>query len=396
MDGTSADAPPVDAPPLGPSPTAYLPLNRGHYAPGMSLPWPETSRSRFDLQRLIHLPLFAVSTKSAIAAALAYWLGAQLPKQIGDYAYYAALGALSVMVPAVTDSIREGMRALGAISSGVALAVLLQWLSWTNWLTVGIVIGLGTAIGGVVGWFGSQRTWVATAGLFVLTTAGPDPTFFLHGYLTQIPLGAAVGVIVNFALFAPLPLHDVAMSVRQMRKTLIAQLRDIADLLDRSDVPEQDAWREQLRDLQPMREQMRAATGQAHRAQEANPRASRRREAFEALTRRSEALERCSTLIDVVGDVMVDNQHAESWAIGRELRALTASTLLDLAEVLEHVDSPDKDGERVRKAEVSIDTLLRDVHEADYADLESRYIAGSVALAARRCLDNFSLWGVDR
>ena len=52
--------------------------------------------------------------------------------------------------------------------------------------------------------------------------------------------------------------------------------------------------------------------------------------------------------------------------------------------------------QRVRKAEVSIDTLLRDVHEADYADLESRYIAGSVALAARRCLDNFSLWGVDR
>jgi uncharacterized membrane protein YgaE (UPF0421/DUF939 family) len=358
----------------------------------MSLPWPEQPRSRFDLQRLVHLPLFALSSKSAIAAGIAYWVGAQLPKQLGDYAYYAALGALSVMVPAVTDSIREGMRALAAISAGVALAVLLQWLSWTNWLTVAIVIGLGTAIGGLVDWFGGQRTWVATAGLFVLTTAGPDPTFFLHGYLTQIPLGAAIGVLVNFLLFAPLPLHDVAMSVREMRGVLIAQLRDIADLLDQPEVPEQDAWRESLRDLQPIRERMRAATAQAHRAQEANPRASRRREAFETLARRSEALERCSTLIDVVGDVMVDHQHADSWALGEKLRGATASTLRDLADVLEHVDAADEDGARVSRADKSIDKLLRDVHATDYAELESRYIAGSVALAARRCLDNFGRW----
>jgi uncharacterized membrane protein YgaE (UPF0421/DUF939 family) len=360
----------------------------------MSLPWPEQPRSRFDLQRLVHLPLFSIATKSAIAAALAYWIGAQLPKQIGDYAYYAALGALSVMVPAVTDSIREGLRALAAISAGVALAVFMQWVSWTNWLTVGIVIGAATAIAGVVGFFGSQRSWVATAGLFVLTTAGPDPTFFLHGYLTQIPLGALVGVAVNVLLFAPLPFHDLRSAVRQMRELLIAQLRDIGELLDQEELPEQDAWRARLRDLQPAREQLRAATSQAHRAQEANPRASRRRGAFETLSRRSAALERCSTLIDVVGDVMVDNQHAESWALGEDLRHLTASTLEDLAAVLEHVDDPDDGGARVRRAEESIGSLLEQVHAAEYADLQSRYVAGSVALAARRCLDNFSAWSM--
>jgi uncharacterized membrane protein YgaE (UPF0421/DUF939 family) len=358
----------------------------------MSLPWPEQPRSRFDVQRLVHLPLFSLASKSAIAAGLAYWLGAQLPKEIGDYAYYASLGALSVMVPAVTDSVREGMRALAAISAGVGLAVLMQWVSWTNWLTVGIVIGMATAVSGVVGFFGSQRSWVATAGLFVLTTAGPDPTFFLHGYLTQIPLGAAVGIAVNFLLFAPLPLHDVRISVREMRHLLIAQLRDIAELLGADEVPEQDAWRERLRDLQPARERLRAATGQAHRAQEANPRASRRRDAFDTLTRRSEALERCSTLIDVVGNVMVDNQHAESWTLGTDLRRQTSSTLSDLADVLEHVDAPDGQDGRVARAEASINQLLESVHAADYADLQSRYIAGSVALAARRCLDNFSVW----
>lgn len=358
----------------------------------MSLPWPEQPRSRLDLQRLVHLPLFSLASKSAIAAGLAYWVGAQLPKQIGDYAYYASLGALSVMVPAVTDSVREGMRALAAISAGVALAVFMQWVSWTNWLTVGIVIGIATAIAGVVGFFGTQRSWVATAGLFVLTTAGPDPTFFLTGYLTQIPLGAAVGVAVNFLLFAPLPFHDVRISIREMRMLLIAQLRDIAELLGADDVPEQHAWRDRLRDLQPARERLRAATGQVHRAQEANPRAARRRAAFEILTRRSEALERCSTLIDVVGDVMVDNQHAESWALGGQLRHQTASTLSDLADVLEHVDADDDGQERVERAGASIDQLLENVHAAEYSDLQSRYIAGSVALAARRCLDNFATW----
>ncbi len=358
----------------------------------MSLPWPEQPRSRLDLQRLVHLPLFSLASKSAIAAALAYWLGAQLPKQIGDYAYYASLGALSVMLPAVTDSVREGMRALAAISAGVALAVFMQWVSWTNWLTVGLVIGLATAIGGVVGSFGTQRSWVATAGLFVLTAAGPDPTLFVTGYLTQLPLGAAVGIAVNFLLFAPLPFHDVRMSVREMRGLLIAQLRNMAELLDQDELPDQDAWQETRHDLQPARERLRAATGQAHRAQEANPRASRRRAAFETLTRRSEALERCSTLLDVVGDVMVDNQHAQSWALGESLRHQTAETLNDLADVLEHVDVDDDDGDRIGRAEASIDDLLESVHASEYADLQSRYIAGSVALAARRCLDNFSLW----
>lgn len=361
----------------------------------MSLPWPEQPRSRFDLQRLVHLPLFALASKSAIAAALAYWIGAQLPKQIGDYAYYASLGALSVMVPAVTESVREGMRAIAAISAGVALAVFMQWVSWTNWLTVGIVMGLATAVAGVIGFFGTQRSWVATAGLFVLTTAGPDPTFFLHGYLTQIPLGAAVGVAVNFLLFAPLPFHDVRMSVRGMRELLVAQLRDMAEVLDEEELPDQDEWQERRRDLQPARERLRAATGLAHRAQEANPRAPRRRAAFEILIRRSEALERCSTLIDVVGDVMVDNQHAASWALGEELRHQTASTLTDLAEVLEHVDAPKDEGERVSRAQASIDELLESVHAAEYPDLQSRYIAGSVALAARRCLDNFRAWGTE-
>lgn len=358
----------------------------------MSLPWPEEPRSRLDLQRLIHLPLFAVTTKSAVAAALAYWLGAQLPKQIGDYAYYASLGAVSVMFPAVTDSVREGLKAISALFAGVAIAVLLLWLSWTNWVTVGIAIGVATAMGGVVGWFGTQRTWVITAALFVLTTAGPDPSFFIHGYLTQIPLGAAVGAAVNLLLFAPLPFHDVRSSVREMRELLIAQLRDMADLLDRDDVPEQDTWRQTLRDLQPAREGLRAAVAQAHRAQVANPRAQRRRRAFEVLTRRAEALERCSTLLDVVGDVMVDNQHAQSWALGEDLRHLTASTLQGLAAVLDHVDDRQSWGSRLSASERSIETLLEKVHSATYDDLLSRYIAGSVALAARRCLDNFGRW----
>lgn len=362
----------------------------------MSLPWPEQPRSRLDLQRIIHLPLFSLASKSAVAAGLAYWVGAQLPKQIGDYAYYASLGALSVMLPAVTDSVREGLRAIAAISSGVALAVLMQWISWTNWLTVGIVIGLATAVAGVVGFYGSQRAWVATAGLFVLTTAGPDPTFFVLGYLTQIPLGALVGVLVNLLLFAPLPFHDLRIAVREMRELLIAQLRDIAELLDEEELPEQGAWRSRLRDLQPVRERLRAATGQAHRAQEVNPRAARRREVFDTLRRRSEALERCSTLIDVVGDVMVDNQHAESWALGEDLRHRTASTLTELAEVLEGVEDKEGQRDRIQRVEGRVDALLEHVHASEYADLHSRYVAGSVALAARRCLDNFRVWNMAR
>lgn len=366
----------------------------------MSVSWLEQDMPRYHPRRIVHLPLFALSTKSAFAAGLAYFLGAQLPRELADYAYYASLGAVTVILPAVSDSVREAARAITAIASGVGLAVLLQWISWANWLTVAIVIGLATALGGIR-WFADQRTWIISAGLFVLTTAGPDPTPFLAGYLTQLPLGAAVGVLVNMLVMPPLPFHAVATTVENMRGALVGELRSIADLLGRPEMPDEGEWDERLRNLGPGREEMRAAARQARRAQEANIRAKRHRGSYETLMERAEGVERCSALIDVVGKVMLQGVQRTEWANNESLRSGTARALADVAEVLDHSppaatpppgesESADELTALVQTAELSIEQLLEEVDATEFNDRESRYVAGSVALAARRCLETFT------
>jgi hypothetical protein len=384
----------------------------------VSLAWLEQEGSPYELRRLVHLPLFSLATKSAVAAGAAYWIGAHLPEPMGDSAYYASLGAVSVIYPAVTDSVREAMRALSAMALGVALAVFMQWVSWANWLTVGIVIGVATALGGIR-WFAGQRTWIVTAGLFVLTVGGDDPTIFLEGYLTQLPLGAAVGLLVNFLVMPPLPLHDVAVSVESMRAQLVVHLRSISEMLSQEELPEIDAWHKRLRSLGPMRERMRAAALQARRAQRLNPRAKRVRPAFQALMERVEGVEQCSALVDVAGSLMLEGDQVATWVNDAALRRATSTTLAHVAEVLDDVagipplaeDSPsrsqwldsvlaaqddlpewyaaDTPARRFARAERSIDALLEEVHRSTFADLESRYVAGSVALAARTCIETF-------
>lgn len=366
----------------------------------MTVSWLERDLPRYHPRRVIHLPLFALATKSAFAAGLAYFIGAQLPAQVADYAYYASLGALSVIYPAVSDSVKEAARALTAIGCGVGLAVLLLWLSWANWLTVAIVVGAATALGGL-SWFTTQRTWIVSAGLFVLTTSGPDPELFVVGYLTQLPLGALVGLLVNVLVMPPLPFHGVATTVERMRAELVEELRAIATLLDQPEMTDEDAWEDRLRNLAPGREQLRAAAEQARRAQEANLRARRHRQSYERLMAQAEGVERCSALIDVVGKVMLEGQHDESWTANARLRSHTAVALSAVADVLDHsppaaappageTESADELAALVAEAEGDIAELLTEVDATEFADRESRYVAGSVAIAARRCLETFT------
>lgn len=338
---------------------------------------------------LVHHPLISLTVKSAVAAGAAWEVGSLLPKPVNQYAYYAALGALTVMVPVITDSVKEALRAIGAIAVGVTLAVFMQWVAFPDALTVGIVVGLGTVASGLR-WFGDQRSWAPLAALFVLTAGAGHTEVYVLGYLTQIPLGAAIGIAVNFALLPPLPLHDVEASVKRMRGLLVEQLCEIAELLDRDEPPEQSDWRDHLRDLEPARQEMHGMAERAERARRGNLRSGRWSSVQSDLTDFADALERCSWVVEDVSVVMLEFERREGAILGDELRRLTSIAFRAVADALDHPEEVAPGSARTARAGSSIDTLLDHLDSTEFGDRESRYLAGAVAVSARRCLRTFA------
>lgn len=359
---------------------------------------PDTSRADHEyaeqdakaarMNSFVHHPLVRTALRSAVAAGVAYQLGSWLPWVLGQYPYYASLGAVTVSVPAMSDSVKEALRVTGAIVVGVLLGVGAQAVAWPSAVTVAVVIGVGTVVG-LSRFFGGQRGWVPLAALFVLTVRGTSTDTYGLIYLLQISLGAAVALALTL-LFPPLPLHEVTTAVTRMRHLLVGQLREMVDVLGHDDVPARGQWEERLGELSPPRQQMRSLANQAKRARTGNVRARRWGPVHANLLNLCHALERCSWLVEDLGVVLVEYEQRDYSIFGAELRERLAETLGRLADVL---DSPDRSSPvslPVREAEKAVDALLDQVDRERFPDRADRYLAGAVAVTARRCLHSYT------
>lgn len=346
----------------------------------------DTSVSR--VHSILHHPLLRSTLRSAIAAGLAYEIGSFLPLPLGEYPNYAALGALTVLLPVVRDSAWEALRVTGAVLVGVLLAMATQAIAWPNAVTVGVVIAVGTAIG-VSRVFGGQRLWVPLAGLFVLTVHGQSTDVYGLAYLAQIALGAVVALLVNLA-HPPLPLHEVATAVTRMRKLLVGQLREMVDMLRGEEPPPRGRWNDQLGELSTPREQVATLARQAQRARSANLRTRRWDSVQNDLMDLAEVMQRCTRLIENLGVVLTEFEQEGYSILGDGLRTATADALEALADVLDKPWQAAPDSPLLRRAEKVIDALLDQVDAEEFEQRADRYLAGALAVTARRCLHTFA------
>lgn len=329
-----------------------------------------------------------------MASGLAFYLGALLPSPLDEYRYYAALGAFTVVGLLVVDSVKESLRVLGAVSIGVGTAVVLQALSWTNPLTVAVAV-LVSVVLGALPVLGEQRSWAPLAALFVLATGGPDPEPIALGYLVQVPLGAAVGILVNLVLLAPLRSHDLQDLVSRVRELLVRQMRQYADLLEEElDGPPEDgaverrslAVSENIQELERARVQLLTLVSDGRQALRANPRA-RLRAAREALAQeRAAAIGRCASALGAAAVVLHQTDPATGER-GRQVRRDTVELLRRSAEALDGQE-PDDPGQRDRTRE-SVDRVLDQVHSADPRRGADHVLLGALALSVWWCVEVF-------
>ncbi|WP_040283607.1 FUSC family protein [Tessaracoccus massiliensis] len=320
-----------------------------------------------------------LALKSGLAAGLGWAVGARFPGEMAEYAYYASLGGISVIYPAVSDSVREAFRATAAIILGALVAALMQVISWPNALTVAPVVVIGTALGGLR-FLGEQRHWVATAALFVLIFSGDPPQDYILIYVGQILTGALIGLGVNAAL-PKMNLTSLSDATEGLRAELVVQLRRVAELLREHDEPEAEQLEAVFDEIDNERDRLRQALEKVKRSTEGNPRAVRYEGVRRSLQDRARSLAHIAFMVQDVGVVLQDVQRDDYRVLNHQLRRATATAFAGLADVI--VTPTAELAERVRE---DVTALMNQVHNAEFDDVEGRYLAGIIAASAQLSL----------
>lgn len=327
---------------------------------------------------------FAMAVKAGVAAGLAWQLGDILPPDwMSEYAYYAAMGAMSVIYPVVGDSFKEAMRATAAILIGTVLASLMQWIAWPNTFTVTLIVLLAM-LASNLRFLGSQRSWVPMAALFVLVFSGDPPRDYVVAYTGQVVLGAAVGLGVNYALVPSLNLTSLGAAIDNLRDEVIRQLRRIQQVLEAEAADDDDTLEQAVEALELDRDALRDSLEEVRRSQRGNPRARRFLESRQLLRKHAEGLGRIAFLVQDVGVVLREFEVDRYQVLEGQLREHTGRAFGAIADLLEEPTD-----ERRETAEHAVLALMDAIEEKSFKDRQGRYLAGVVGVSAQRCLQTF-------
>lgn len=303
-----------------------------------------------------------LAVKTALAAAVAWYLAPYVPFADNDYSYYAPLGVLISMYPTLAGSARAGGQTLVGLALGIALglgALGLVLLDVPGVIAVAAVIGLGILFGGLRA-LGAGRDWVAIAGLFVLLIGGSAPDEFSLSYLLTTAFGVAVGVITNLVIFPPLYLRRASSRLSALRDATASALRDISSAMTRDPVNSDDI-RNAIDGLGAMLTAVEGDVGEAQESSRGNPRGRRRRGDRDLIASRMQAVQRTTQAALELADTLLkaeDDGSLPNTATSQALADATAVCAELVATPADDSGAPDQ----VRRATDYLDHALGELN----------------------------------
>jgi hypothetical protein len=88
--------------------------------------------------------------------------------------------------------------------------------------------------------------------------------------------------------------------------------------------------------------------------------------------------------------VLMEFEHRDYSIFGEQLRQDSAKALAALADVLDTPERAAPGSVLQRRADEAIDALLDQVDDQQFDDRMDRYLAGAVAVTAKRCLHTYT------
>ncbi len=333
------------------------------------------------LQRAARPDRLLLAAKTALAVGIAWIVGHWMPGSTDQYPYYAPLGALISMYPTLMGSARTAAQTLLGLAAGAGLAALVIVTFGPNVWTVPIAVGIGVLVSGT-GWFGAGQEYVPIAALFVLIIGGPQADDYSVGYIAQMGVGLAIGLIVNFAIApAPLTAHAAAR-IDAFQAQLADHLRQIADAVAEPWPPEHDSWARDAGELDETARDVRLALSEADDSRRGNPRAWRQRHSTDREHGRLEMLDSVAHHMRDISRALTDTiwEHRTGMPLDPAVTAPLAEACAAVAEAVERADDDSSDGNRSRAAAARAVRQL--VETVDQRSIDTRQAMGPGVLTA--------------
>ena len=331
---------------------------------------------------LIRYKRLLLAVKAALAASIAWVIALQVPGVASEYPYYAPLGAVACMYPTIAGSARQGIQTLVGLAIGFALAFPVIILGDISVISVAVVVGLGVLAGGLPR-IGAGRDWIPIAALFVLLLGGDDPDGYSFGYLVQMLVGVAVGLIVNILIVPPLHLTGVVKGLDSLRSALSLQLRDMGEALREQWPPEHKEWADRQNKLTAFSQEVRTAVHLADSSRHGNIRRYRHKRDLAADFHSLQSMERITFYVEDMTELLTDViwRSPETTPLPKPLGPPLAYAVKLTAAAVEEWDPA---AESMNDAEAAVEDLMQHVkHVSPDERIEA---TASLGMALRRIL----------
>jgi uncharacterized membrane protein YgaE (UPF0421/DUF939 family) len=203
-------------------------------------------------------PLLQV-LKTSVAAVVAWAVASFALQQ--PLPIFAAIAALLVVQPSVTQSIEKGLERSIGVVAGVAIAIGAgQLFGDHSWVILSVII-----ISIIVAWAlrlgpGSANQ-IPISAMLVIALGGQDSGYAFERIIETV-IGALIGLIVNLAIVAPVFVSPARVAVASLTKRTTAVLGSLARALS---TPQSDAELRKLLDEARMLRDLRDAASVALR-----------------------------------------------------------------------------------------------------------------------------------
>lgn len=307
------------------------------------------------------------STKTAIAAALSWWLATHF--SFNNYPYFAPLAAILTVQVTVADSLEKAVQRILGIILGVVVSLLIgHWLS-VGILSIFLVILVGMSISNALRFNNQMTSQVGISSLLVL--AFEHNQGYAFGRIVETIVGCAVAVGINAFVIPPNAIPRAETALLQLSKHAASTLSSLALLFRQEDshLNDYDAVERLVDETGKSLQAMQLA----EQSQKYSPFLSKARSRLEVLAFGMSQLERVTIQIRGIRRSLIELREMEYPQMDRIFEALetTAACIEHFGETIIQASAGNKDKMRtnIQRAQSVQLACLHDMTSAKSPDV---------------------------
>ncbi|WP_432561676.1 FUSC family protein [Kineococcus sp. SYSU DK003] len=280
-------------------------------------------------------PTLSTTARLTAAGVLAYLLTLEVTD--GPVDLTGALTALLVIQASAHASLRMGLVRVGAVVTGVLVAVALSAWSGLTWWSLGLAIAVSLLLAAALR-LGAQALETPISAMLVLAVGGQEIAAETRIVTTLV--GAGIGMAFNLLLPPPVPTREAAVSVgtvaeEQADCLLAASVSMATQPITREEVA---TWLARARRVEGTAEQAAEVLGTVRDVRRLNPRALRAPDVEPRLSSGLDALQRSGLAVrSLFAVVLTEAPHRATLddGYGEEVRQAFAVVLAEVAACLQ-------------------------------------------------------------